>query len=203
LAVRAGEKINYREVAKKLGPIMFVKPANLGSSVGIHKVRNEKEFRNGVKDAFRYDSKIIIEKNIVGREIECAVLGNEEPKASLPGEIIANAEFYSYEAKYIDDKSVCEIPAKLPPKTIKEIQKSAIQVFQLLNCEGMARVDFFVQKDNRILINEINTIPGFTKISMYPKMWEASNLPISKLLDKLIDLAIARFKREQKLKITK
>jgi D-alanine-D-alanine ligase len=199
ISIKAGEKISYQKISKELGLPIFVKPANLGSSIGIHKIRNEKEFLAGIKDAFLYDTKIVLEENIDGREIECSVLGNEKPKASMPGEIIANADFYSYDSKYVDNKSICEIPAKLSKKTINEIQKMAVQVFEVLQCEGMGRVDFFVKKDGKILVNEINTIPGFTAISMYPKMWEASGLSLSKLLDQLIELAILRFKREQKL----
>ena len=202
LTVQNGAKISYNEASKKLGKIMFIKPANLGSSVGIHKVKNTKEFLESLKDALRYDSKIIIEENIVGREIECSVLGNKNPKASLPGEIISNAEFYSYNSKYIDNKSVSKIPADLPQKTIKEIQKTAVKVFKTLECEGMGRVDFFVTKNGKVLVNEINTLPGFTSISMYPKMWEASGLPLPKLLDELINLAIERFDREKRLKTT-
>lgn len=202
VTIRAGEKISFKEISKKLGLPMFIKPANMGSSIGIHKVKNEKEFLAGIKDAFKYDTKIVIEEFIDGREIECAVLGNEKPKASIPGEIISNAEFYSYNSKYIDNKSVCEIPAKLSKKTKKEIQNIAMKVFKTLNCEGMGRVDFFVQKNRKIIVNEINTIPGFTSISMYPKLWEASGLSLPDLLDELINLAIERFKREQKLKTT-
>jgi len=179
-----------------------VKPANLGSSVGIHKVQNEKEFLAGIKDAFLYDTKLVIEANIKGREIECSVLGNEYPIASLPGEIISNADFYSYDSQYIDNKSVSKIPADLPKNVIKKIQDRAVQVFKVLNCEGMGRVDFFLKENGEILVNEINTLPGFTAISMYPKMWEASGMPLPKLLDNLIRLAEDRFKREQKLKNT-
>jgi D-alanine-D-alanine ligase len=202
ISLRVEEAFSFKKISKELGLPMFIKPANLGSSVGIHKVKNEAEFKKGLADAFQYDNKVVIEENIPGREIECSVLGNENPIASIPGEIIANADFYSYESKYIDSKSVCEIPAKISEKTKKEIQKMAIKVFQVLNCEGMGRVDFFLQKNGKILVNEINTIPGFTSISMYPKLWEASGLPISKLLDRLIELALERFKREQKLKTT-
>lgn len=203
ITLRAGEKISFTKIKKELGLPLFIKPANLGSSVGIHKVRNQKEFLAGIKDAFFYDSKLVIEENINGREIECSVLGNENPRASIPGEIIANADFYSYDSKYVDNKSICEIPAKLPQKTIQKIQKMSVQVFKVLNCEGMGRVDFFLQRNGEILVNEINTIPGFTAISMYPKMWEASGMPIDKLLDELIKLAILRFNREKKLKNTK
>ena len=198
----AGDKISFKEVKNKLGLPVFVKPANLGSSVGINKVKNEKVWKHALEDAFKYDSKIVVEENINGREIECSVLGNEKPVASIPGEIIANQEFYSYDAKYIDQSSVAEIPAKIDKKTIKEVQILAVKAFKVLNCEGMGRVDFFLKKNGEILVNEINTIPGFTQISMYPKMWEKSGLPLPKLLDKLIDLAIERFKKEQKLKTT-
>ena len=200
IVFKMGEKISFQKVKKDLGLPLFIKPANMGSSVGIHKIKNEKEFIIGVKDAFQYDTKIIIEEFIEGKEIECSVLGNEKLIASLPGEIISNADFYSYSSKYLDNKSVCEIPANLPQNTIKKIKDLAVKVFKTLNCEGMGRVDFFVKKNGGVLVNEINTIPGFTSISMYPKLWEASGLPISKLLDRLIELAIERFNQEQKLK---
>ena len=202
IVVHGGEKISFAKVKKELGLPVFVKPANLGSSVGIHKVKNEKEWDGAIKDAFQYDSKLVIEKNINGREIECSVLGNEDPVSSIPGEIIANQDFYSYDAKYIDKGSVAEIPAKLDKNTIKKIQNMAVKVFKVLNCEGLSRVDFFLEKNGNILVNEINTLPGFTSISMYPKLWEASGLPLSKLLDKLVDLALERFEREKKLKTT-
>ncbi|MFA6273563.1 MAG: D-alanine--D-alanine ligase family protein [Candidatus Paceibacterota bacterium] len=198
--IKNKDEVSFEKIFKKLGLPMFVKPANLGSSVGIHKIKNKFDFKKSVKDAFQYDSKLIFEENINGREIECSVLGNKNPTASLPGEIISNADFYSYNSKYKDNKSVCVIPAELSKNTIKKIQNIAVNVFKVLNCEGMGRVDFFLKKDGTILVNEINTIPGFTAISMYPKMWEVSALPLSKLLDKLIDLAIDRFKQEKKLK---
>ena len=202
IAINKGEKISFLKIKKKLGLPVFVKPANLGSSVGINKVKNEEEWKRALEDAFQYDSKIVVEENIPGREIECSVLGNEKPIASIPGEIIANQEFYSYDAKYIDEGSVAVIPAKLDKGTIKKIQGLAVKVFQVLGCEGMGRVDFFLKKNGEVIVNEINTIPGFTSISMYPKLWEASGLPLPKLLDKLVALAIERFKREQKLKTT-
>ncbi len=200
IIIYSGEQVSYKQASKKLGPVMFVKPANSGSSVGINRAKNEKEFKKAVSEAFKYDSKIIIEEFINGREIECAVLGNENPKASVPGEIIPKGGFYSYEAKYIDkDGAGLEIPAKLSKTAIKKIQQTAIKAFKILNCEGMARVDFFLKKNGTLLINEINTIPGFTSISMYPKLWEASGILLPKLLDKLISLALERFKKEQKL----
>ncbi|HEY4494238.1 MAG TPA: D-alanine--D-alanine ligase family protein [Candidatus Paceibacterota bacterium] len=199
IAVRAGEKINFNKIKKELGLPMFIKPANMGSSVGISKVKNEKEFSVAIKEAFKYDTKLVIEANIVGREIECAVLGNEHPMASVLGEIIPSDEFYSYDAKYVSDtKTVTDV--KLDSKLKKKIQEMAIKVFQTLECEGMGRVDFFLKKNGQVLVNEINTIPGFTSISMYPKLWEASGISQPKLLDRLIELAIARFNREKKLK---
>ena len=199
---RAGqEAIDFGAVRQELGLPLFVKPANLGSSVGISKVKNEAEFRNAVKEAFRYDQKILVEEAIQGREIECSVLGNERPIASVPGEIVTRHEFYSYEAKYLDENGArLEIPAKLPPRVAEEIQQVAIKTFKALCCEGMARVDFFLRGDSEVIVNEINTIPGFTKISMYPKLWGASGVPYTELIDRLIQLALERFKREQKLK---
>jgi D-alanine-D-alanine ligase len=195
------EAIDYDEVTGKLGLPVFIKPANMGSSVGISKVRNRQEFEAAVDNAFQYDTKIIIEENIKGREIECSVLGNAKPVASLPGEVLPQADFYSYEAKYIDEKgAVLEIPARLTELEIKRIQECAVLTYKSLCCEGMARVDLFLKDDGGIVVNEINTIPGFTRISMYPKLWEVSGLPYSKLIDRLIELAVERFEREQALK---
>jgi D-alanine-D-alanine ligase len=140
----------------------------------------------------------LIEEYIKGREIECSVLGNNEPIASIPGEVISNHEFYSYEAKYIDEKgAILEIPAKIPNEVTRDIQILAIKTFKTLSCEGLGRIDFFLKDNNEIVINEINTIPGFTKISMYPKLWEASGISYGELIDKLIQLAIERFNKEQ------
>lgn len=197
-----GDKLSYTTISKKLGSTIFIKPANLGSSVGISKVKNESEFNAAAELAFRYDHKIIIEEAIEGREIEISVLGNENPKASLPGEIIPqNHEFYSYEAKYIDDNGArLDIPAQLSDKEIKACKKVAMRAYASLACSGMARVDMFLEKKSgKFLINEINTIPGFTKISMYPKLWEVSGLSYSQLLDELIHLAIERKQAKQKL----
>lgn len=193
--------IDFENVKKGLGIPIFVKPANMGSSVGVHKVNTEKEFLSAIRDAFQFDTKVILEEFIEGREIECSVLGNKNPIASLPGEIIPTHDFYSYEAKYLDDAGAkLEIPAKLDASTTKKVQELAIQTFQVLECAGMARVDMFVKENGEIVINEINTIPGFTKISMYPKLWEASGISYSDLIDRLIQLAIERFEREKKLK---
>ncbi|HRH32690.1 MAG TPA: D-alanine--D-alanine ligase family protein [bacterium] len=193
--------IQFSKVKKELGLPLFIKPANLGSSVGVSKVHNEKAFRAAINNAFKYDLKILIEECIKGREIECAVLGNEEPIASIPGEIIPQAEFYSYKAKYFDEHgAILQIPAKLSVKEQKYVKQVAIKAFQTLGCEGMARVDFFLTKNGKLVINEINTIPGFTNISMYPKLWEISGIPYSKLIDILINLAISRYKKEKKLR---
>jgi D-alanine-D-alanine ligase len=192
--------ISFTKVKKALGLPLFVKPANLGSSVGISKVSRKNEFVGAVKKAFRYDNKIIIEEGIHGREIECSVLGNEKPVASLPGEIVVQRDFYSYDAKYLDDTGArLEIPARLPKTTVRNIQHTAVQAYRTLCCEGMARVDFFLRPNGQVLVNEINTIPGFTKISMYPKMWQASGLSYSRLIDRLIGLALTRARKEKKL----
>ena len=193
--------IKFSEVKKRLGLPIFVKPANLGSSVGISKARNEKEFRAAVRLAGKFDNKILIEKYIKGREIECSVLGNEKPIASLPGEIIPTHEFYSYEAKYIDENGArFEIPAHLSKKVIAEVRALAVRAFKVLCLEGMARVDFFLTPQNKVIINEVNTIPGFTNISMYPKLWAASGISQPELVDRLIMLAIERHQREKLLK---
>jgi D-alanine-D-alanine ligase len=204
VVVRPGEAVSFAAITGKLGSPVFVKPANLGSSVGVHKVASEQELGPALADAFDYDTKVLIEEAIVGREIECSVLGNEAPIASVPGEIVPRHEFYSYEAKYIDDQGAgLEIPAKLPEDIAAHIQDTAIKVFRVAGCEGMARVDFFLRPDGTVIVNEINTIPGFTSISMYPKMWEASGIPQPELLDRLIQLAIARFERDARLKTSR
>ncbi|MFI4957181.1 MAG: D-alanine--D-alanine ligase [Gammaproteobacteria bacterium] len=197
----AAKPYTFEEIEKTLGLPFFIKPANLGSSVGISKVKSKSEFKKNLDFAFQFDTKVIIEEQIVGRELECSVLGNESPEASLPGEVIPQHEFYSYEAKYLDPNgALFEIPASLHGDEITRIQLLAIEAYKTLCCEGMARVDLFLEPGGRILLNEINTIPGFTKISMYPKMWDASGLRYPDLIDRLITLAIARFKREQALK---
>jgi D-alanine-D-alanine ligase len=194
-------EVTFDDARDQLGLPLFIKPANLGSSVGIHKVRDREEFDRAVRDAFTFDNKVLIEECIVGREIECAVLGNDQPVASVLGEILPQHEFYSYEAKYLDENgAVLEIPAKLPQAISERIRQTAIKTFSVLCCEGMARVDFFLRNGDEIIVNEINTIPGFTRISMYPKLWEASGLPYGELIDKLIGLAIEKFQREKGLK---
>ena len=177
-----------------LGLPLFVKPANLGSSVGITKVKDLAHLPAAVAAALQYDTKVLIEAAIDAREIECAVLGNEAPSASVPGEIRPRADFYSYEAKYIDaDGAALLVPAPLSPGERATVQELAVRAFQVLECAGMARVDFFLQRPTGTLyVNEINTIPGFTSISMYPKLWECSGTPYPALITRLIDLAIER-----------
>lgn len=192
--------INYPAISQVLGATVFIKPANLGSSVGISKASSETDFNQAVGQAFRFDNKIIVEEFIEGKEIECSVLGNEHPRASLPGRVIPQHEFYSYDAKYIDEAGAdFEIPADLSDNVVTKVQELAIKAFKVLECEGMARIDFFLKGEDELFINEINTIPGFTKISMYPKLWEVSGISYSDLIDELIQLGIERFKREQKL----
>lgn len=182
---------SYSDLAAELGSVLFVKPANMGSSVGVSKVTSSTEFNDAVREAFRYDQKVLVEEFIAGREIECAVLGNRDVRASIPGELRPTYAFYSYQAKYIDSQgATVEIPARLSPRLTKEVQDLAIEVFKVLEGRGLARVDFFLTPDDKWVVNEINTFPGFTSISMYPKMWEASGLPVTELLDTLISLAL-------------
>jgi len=191
--------ISYEKIKSNLGLPLFVKPANYGSSVGINKVEDEGTFDQALEEAFQFDHKIIVEAFVDGREIECSVLGNEDPIASVPGEIIPRKDFYTYEAKYIDeDGAYLRVPATLEAPIIGRIQELSVKAFKVLCCEGMARVDIFLKKNNDIVLNEINTIPGFTKISMYPRLWEASGISYSELIDRLIQLALARFERDNR-----
>lgn len=186
--------LSFAVLQKELGLPFFVKPANAGSSIGVSKVASESEFIPAIDEAFKHDRKILIEQGLEVREIECSVLGNEEKIASVPGEIIPTHEFYDYDAKYIDeDGARLEIPAKLSNEQVKKIQELAIKACEVLCIDGMSRVDFFLdKKTGEIYLNEVNTIPGFTSISMYPKLWEASGIPYSELIDRLIQLAIER-----------
>lgn len=182
-----------RKVKKRLRFPLFVKPANLGSSVGITKVHSPEEFQAGMDLAAQYDRKILVEKAVDAREIECAVLGNDQPEASLPGEIVPVNEFYDYEAKYIKEGSKLLIPARLSRRQIKRVRELAVRGFKAIDCAGMGRVDFLLDRKNgKLFLLEINTIPGFTSISMYPKLWEATGVPYTKLLDRLVELAIER-----------
>lgn len=178
---------------------IFIKPANLGSSVGVSKVKNIEDLQASLLEAAKYDRKLIIEEGIEVREIEVSVLGNDTPKASVAGEIIPCNDFYDYKAKYIDDKSTLQIPAEINKDTMEEIQQLAIEAYKAIDCAGLARVDFFINKiTGKVLLNEINTLPGFTTISMYPKLWEKSGLPMPELLDQLINLAFERYNEKSK-----
>ncbi len=191
-------------VARVLRFPLFIKPPNAGSSVGITKAHNRKELLKGIRLALRYDRKVLIEQAVeYAREIEVSVLGNDDPIASVPGEIIPSNEFYDYDAKYVDGKSRAEIPARLPRATVRQLQEFAVQAFKALHVAGMARVDFLVdRRTNKICLNEINTIPGFTPISMYPKLWQASGLSYRRLLDRLITLALERHAAGRRLQTT-
>ena len=205
LTVHAGNRPSPEKVAAQVedtfGFPCFVKPANLGSSVGVHRVRDAAALEAGLADAFRYDRKVLVERAVSAREIECSVLGNEQPRASLPGEIVPHDEFYSYRAKYIDENGAALlIPADLSPERVTEVQETSIRAFLALELAGMARVDFLLEHGSgRLYLNEVNTIPGFTKISMYPKLWDATGLPYAKLVDRLIELALERHALREKL----
>ncbi len=191
-------------VATVIGYPCFVKPASLGSSIGITKVKSPDTLQEAISLARKYDTRILIEEAIDAREIECSVLGNDHSIASVPGEIVPANEFYDYDAKYTDDKTELIIPAELSEEEVKRIRHLAIRAFRALECCGMARVDFFLEKrTGRILVNELNTIPGFTEVSMYPKLWEASGIPYSQLLDRLIELALERFHENKGLCVTR
>ncbi|WP_328702287.1 D-alanine--D-alanine ligase [Alicyclobacillus suci] len=190
-----------REVEAAFGYPCFVKPANLGSSVGISKVKNRSELERAVELAAQYDRKVIIEEGLDVREVEVAVLGNDTPQISVPGEIVPSNEFYDYDAKYIGGASKLIIPAELTEEQRSAIDRYAAQAFQAIDCSGLARIDFFIEKSTgRVLVNEINTMPGFTRYSMYPKLWEASGMSYAKLLDTLIELAIERNNEKRELR---
>jgi D-alanine-D-alanine ligase len=185
----------------RLGLPLFVKPANLGSSVGIAKAHSREELVAALADAARYDSKILIERSIEGQELECAVLGNEQPEAATPCEILPSKEFYDYEDKYLLDKAEILIPPRLTPEAIAEVKRLAVACYQAVECSGMGRVDFLVEKaSGRIFINELNTIPGFTSISMFPKMWQHDGLAFPALTERLIGLALERHAQRQSLR---
>ncbi|HMC32366.1 MAG TPA: D-alanine--D-alanine ligase [Candidatus Angelobacter sp.] len=197
-------KMITKLVESKLKYPVFVKPANLGSSVGISKVHDRKELGPAIGVAAGYDRKIVIEEGVGGskrkaRELECSVLGNDQPQASIVGEIIPAAEFYDYNAKYIDEGSQPVIPARISKKQMQQVQEMAIRAFQAVDCSGLARVDFLMEpKSGKIYLNEINTMPGFTSISMYPKLWAASGIEYSQLIDRLIQLALERHAEKKK-----
>ena len=201
ISVRDNEDLNTvcDRAVNELGLPVFVKPANMGSSIGVKKAKTRDEILSALKQAFEYDEWALIEEAIVGREIEVAILGNQSAQASVPGEIIPGNEFYDYEDKYLGDLAKLLVPAPLTAKQIVEVQQLALKVFAILRSDGMARIDFFFEENGRgFLCNEVNTIPGFTPISMYPKLWNASGLSYSDLLDRLINLALDRHAKHRR-----
>jgi D-alanine-D-alanine ligase len=193
-------KFSFEQLSERLGLPLFVKPANQGSSVGVSKVQDRAGFEAAVALAFSFDHKVLVESAIVGREIECAVLGNDEPQASLCGEIVLSDAFYSYDTKYINEQGAQVIvPAAIEPEVSDKIRDVALKAFRALECFGLARVDVFLTPDNNVVINEINTLPGFTNISMYPKLWAASGVSYSQLITRLIELALERHQQDRAL----
>jgi D-alanine-D-alanine ligase len=196
--------VSYSALVEKLGSPFFVKPANSGSSVGVYKIKTAADYDAKLPLALSYDSKVLAEEFIEGREIECSVMGlNDSPKSSLPGEIIAQHEFYSYDAKYLDDDGAkIQIPAELTSEQIEKVRALAIKTYQVLGCDGLTRVDFFLKKNGDLFVNEINTIPGFTNISMYPKMWEATGIKYADLITELIGFAVKKSEVENKIQFS-
>ncbi|HEU5251139.1 MAG TPA: D-alanine--D-alanine ligase family protein [Thermoanaerobaculia bacterium] len=201
VVVRSSDRgTRARELVAGLPLPLFTKPATGGSSVGVRKVKDLAQLDAAIEEALRYDDRALVEEGIDARELECAVLGDEDPRASVPGEVVPGHEFYDYDDKYRDDKSRLLIPAPVSEKVAAEVQRLAVESFRLCGLSGMARVDFFLERGtDRVLVNEVNTLPGFTAISMYPKLWEASGVPLPALLDELIRLAIARKERRDRL----
>ena len=189
-----------QEISEKLGFPCFVKPANSGSSVGVFKVGTKEELPDILQEAQKYDRKIIVEEFIDGREIECAVMGNAEPKAATPGEIKPSAEFYDFVDKYKSGSSITVIPAEIPQEKLEEVRSNALKIYKALDCSGLSRVDFFYERNTgRIIFNEINTLPGFTDISMYSKLWAAEGVDFSELLDRLIDYGFMRIQENERI----
>jgi D-alanine-D-alanine ligase len=202
--VAARGQANIGEICERLPFPMFVKPANLGSSVGISKAHDRAELEKALLFAEQYDRKVIVERAIIGRELECSVLGNEAPEASLPCEILPSREFYDYDDKYLLDLAKTKLPADLPPAKTDELRRMAVECYRAVECEGMGRVDFLLEgATDKLYINEINTIPGFTSISMFPKMWEQSGIAFADLIERLIELALDRDKRKKATRFTR
>lgn len=202
VVLRSSERhaLDPKKIIATLGSPLFVKPANMGSSIGVSKVKSEDELVQALELGFRYDRKVLIEKAIEGDEVECAIIGNEHPEASVLGRVIVKAGFYTYDAKYDESKeTTLEIPAKFSHGLTEQAREVAIKAYKALECEGMARIDMFITKQGKVLVNEINTLPGFTKLSMYPQLWEASGLSYTDLITKLIELAIERAAKRDEL----
>jgi D-alanine-D-alanine ligase len=192
----------YQTVENELGYPCFVKPANLGSSVGISKCTNRAELEAAFAEAFQFDRKVIIEEGVIAREVEVAVLGNDEPRCSVAGEIVPKKDFYDYKAKYEDESTVLIIPADIKKEEYAQIQETAIKAFKALDCSGLVRADFFLTKDGKALINEVNTMPGFTPVSMFPLLWKETGLDYPSLIERLVSLAIERHAEKQRIKYT-
>ncbi|MGN8647376.1 D-alanine--D-alanine ligase family protein [Gracilibacillus sp. HCP3S3_G5_1] len=193
----------FNEIVEKMGVPFIIKPASQGSSVGVSIVYNETEYTKGLQSSFLYDNKVLIEEFIKGREVECAILGNDNPIASLPGEVVTNGQVYSYEKKYTHDQGIIlETPAQLLDDQVLYIQEKSIEVYKILECEGLARVDFFLVDSGELIVNEINTFPAFTNFSLYPKLWEVSGIPYGELIDKLIELSLEKHQMENELQST-
>jgi D-alanine-D-alanine ligase len=204
VVISSHELTDAEDICSRFPFPVFVKPANLGSSVGISKANSCVELTAALETAAAYDRKVLVERGIIGREFECSVLGNQDPIASVPCEIFPSRDFYDYDDKYILEKAQTAIPANLSPEQTAELQHLAVECYKAVECEGMARVDFLLEAaTDRLYINEINTIPGFTSISMYPKMWEYSGLPMPKLIDRLIELALERHEAKKRLRYSK
>ncbi|MED4345017.1 D-alanine--D-alanine ligase [Heyndrickxia coagulans] len=192
----------FQQVEEKTGYPCFVKPANLGSSVGISKCKDRTELEAAFKEAFQYDRKIIVEEGVTAREIELGVIGNDNPQCSVAGEIVAKKDFYDYKAKYEDGDTALIIPAEISETVYKKLTEAAITAFKALDCSGLVRADFFVTEDERVIINEINTMPGFTPFSMFPLLWKEAGLDYPQLIEKLIELALERHAEKQRIKYT-
>ena len=202
LTVEERSQINFDLIKRELGPSLFIKPANLGSSVGMTKVNNSESFNLAIDEAFKYSDMILIEEYVKGREIECAVLGNEIISCTVPGEIIPHEDFYTYSAKYLEPEgkgATLNAPADLDPDLIAQFKLIALKAYKILGCAGLARIDFFLTDQLKILVNEINTIPGFTNISMYPRVWQLEGLNYPQLIDELISLAIQKHRQKQSI----
>ncbi|MCB0507709.1 MAG: D-alanine--D-alanine ligase family protein [Chitinophagales bacterium] len=194
------DKLSYAEFEKELGKIMFVKPCNMGSSIGVSKVTDEQSFRHAINEAFKFDTKLLVEQAVIGRELECAVLGNETIDVSIFGEVIMDEGIYDFENKYINDNAKIVIPAEhISPTLLQKLQATAKNAYRALGLEGLSRIDVFLTTNEEVIVNEPNTLPGFTSISMYPKLWENSGLSYPDLIERLIQLAIARYNRDKQL----
>ncbi|MFF7709262.1 D-alanine--D-alanine ligase [Pseudomonas sp. NPDC007930] len=204
LCARRARPVSFAQAEAALGLPLYIKPANMGSSVGVSRASNAAEFDRAMAEALRFDEKVLVEAAVNGREIECAVLGNDQPQASGCGEIVVGQGFYSYDNKYIDENAAqVVVPASLEATTGERIRQIAVQAYQALECAGLARVDVFLTGSGEVLVNELNTLPGFTRISMYPKLWQATGMSYSALVSQLLDLALERHQARQTLQVTR